>query len=320
METSLNELSGPNGKYCSRWRTLRLEPGHTPWRIGSGLLQDTLSYPTPNLKAVYFDHVRLEGTATDKLVLPNASNVHDVTILDCKLPSLHPFDGVCEAQLGWKDLTGDPMPIIALHGAKQAQRLTLWALSFATIQLPVQLPQLQALHIKGSHIPAELATIEFPLLNDLAVCWFAQNPIPTIMGNRGIPIENLRRITITTPFESVEINSEDAYTQASESVLELFRRATNLRDVSSSGGALAIILKTLWDAIENGQYKGLYPSAKGSVERAWITDLITGDTFELDGEETVESLQALCRQWLPYYEPEVLVQRLIESYSVIFPF
>ncbi|KIM23252.1 hypothetical protein M408DRAFT_28048 [Serendipita vermifera MAFF 305830] len=302
VESSLSELSGPDGSFCWRWRTLRLELGHSPWHPGSRLLTNALSYPTPNLKVVYFDHVWLETRVAEKIVLPNTSGVLDLTLLDCELPSLHTFDDVHEAMVGWRDLAGYPPPLRALHGAKRIQTLGLWSDSSGRIQLPSQLHQLQTLHIKADHIPAELSTIEFPLLNTLAVCWAIQNPIPTILRCRGIPINNLRKITIESTLHTFKINSEDEYVTASESLLALFRRATSLRNMSSSGGALAIILKILWDTIENGQYTGLFPSAKGSVERAWITNLDGGDTFEFNGEETIESLQALCRQWLPYYK------------------
>lgn len=182
----------------------------------------------------------------------------------------------------------------------------------------MQFHQLKTLHIKANYIPTELSAIEFPLLNDLAIYWDVQNPIPLILSCRGIPIENLRRITIESPFQAIEINSESEYVAASESLLALFRRATSLKDMAFSGGALAIVLKTLWDTIENGQYKGLFPSTKGSVELPWIINLDGGDAFELDGEETVESLQALCIRWLPDYDPENLVECLIESYFSLF--
>ncbi|KIM23251.1 hypothetical protein M408DRAFT_28047 [Serendipita vermifera MAFF 305830] len=318
VESLLSELSGPDGTFCWRWRTLRLELGHSLWRVGSHLLANVLSYPTPHLKMVYLDHVWLETQTSEKTLLPNTSGVLDLTLLDCELPSLHTFDDVHEAMVGWRDLAGYPVPLRALHGAKRIQTLGIWSDSIARIQLPLQLHQLQTLHIKADHIPAELSTIEFPLLNDLAVCWDFHNPIPTILSCRGIPIENLRRFSIRARLATVAIDSEDQYIAASRSLLALFQRATSLTNLAASAGPLAIILKAMWDAIRNGQYKGLFPSEKGSVERAWITDLEGGDTFELDGEETVESLQALCRRWLPDYDPEILVESLRESYVSLF--
>ena len=293
-ESTLHTLAGLHGSLSARWRTLRLHLGQRGLRVGSKLLADALSHPTPNLTDLQFDQVCVGTESSGIDILPHATRVSRLIFLDCSFPSFPIFPGVVEASIGGNYIhpLDDGTPV--LRTATQIQDLRLLISTNSMIALPPAMHQLRTLSIEGTMFPPDLEVAEMPRLESISSWCAGDNLLFTILNCKGIDIGKIKAISLS-PRDA--FLSEADYVPIADSLLELLRQAKSLTHLSASGRLLEAILKIFWGAIKRGDFSGLFPSTSVPNGRAQLTDLTSGDSFEFEGKETTEMLNALSRHW-----------------------
>jgi hypothetical protein len=299
VHKALKQIAGKSGELCARWRSLKLDLGHSEDGIkGTELVAIALSYPTPQLTTLVLRNVQFDDDILLS-VFPSAPALNDITILDCTLPSLPQFDNIRQATIGWKVNIRHFHDFSVFRQATRVEKLHLHVpptstAAAAQMCFPDRLYDLQVLHISGNSFPQQLYNCQMPMLSSVTLEYQYENILAHFLACKGFVHQNLRRVILLRNIRARPTSEEIHSTLAS--LLGLLIRARNLESITVEKEMLNILLKLIWCFAKTGRPLG--QGIEGPpVNGIWIINRTIGEGIYLRGDETCQRLEEIANGW-----------------------
>lgn len=291
---ALERITGASGKFCARWRSLKLNLGHREDGIrGTERVAINLSYPTPLLTTLALNNVQFDDDISLH-IFPYIPLLRNITVVDCHLPSLPPVGDVRVAVIGWKENLEDFQDLSAFSQAVHVHKLHLNVPFGAGICIPDQLLELWDLHITGDNFPHDLYYREMPLLSKLTLEYQHQPLLSHILNLKGLAPPNLRHVTLRWQ-PPLDLKSEHIRENAT-SLQRLLSLARNLQDITTGKEILNILLKVIWEFANAGPL---------SFAGICVINSTTDQRVHLRSDEKPERIEEIANEWglLPLHGP-----------------
>jgi hypothetical protein len=299
VHEALERVAGTSGELCARWKSFKLDLGHTERHInGTALTAIPLSYPTPHLTTLSLKNLRFNHDILFPL-FPSVPEMKDVTMVDCNLPSFSSFESIRQATIGWKDnILNSPGLSVICHATGIKILHVHLPVAFtgdaARMCFPDRLDSLQVLHINGNTLPLQLYSIQMPKLSSVTLEYTYGILLSHFLTCKGFVGQNLRHITLLWKLRARPTPEEIQETLSSLQMLLLCAR--NLDSITVEKETLGILLELIWLFATSPRLPG--QSIKGPlVEGICIINSEVQECVYLCGDETPERLEEIAAGW-----------------------
>ena len=316
----LNQLTGPSGELCKRWKFFRFysDTYYTDFGPGSGArgLFTALSFATPFLVSVSLHRVSVNAPGEFELpLLPFSPLLREISFSSCCLPLRLPnMERARRVQISatshWST------NFVNLRQAARVERL---AVNDQDIGLPLELPHVWHLTLTGwkRRMAFNFAQVSMPRLTHLALNIGDIRLWRDSTSHRTLPFQQLKQLEIRRTPHSFKLIR---YQELIGSIFEVLHISTSLVSVLASAAFFSILVKWTW--ISRRAIEGLV-AEDGNIAKPWnwqgsvsLLSLSNSPLGILSGSETSVELEILARHWglsSPDGSWETLIQILAYS-------